>query len=138
MLPYVWVLLECLVWRTMLQAIGPEITGILLLYAVVAAILLIVHFIPTIIAQIGKHPHRGLIFVANVAVGWTGLGWVACVLWAFWKPQRIVIPVRLETTTPSNFDGSAKLKELVQMHADGLITEEEFQSKRAAILSRFT
>lgn len=49
--------------------------------AFVLAILLVL-FIPTIVAFRREHPNRWLIFVVNLAFGGTVVGWVAALVWA--------------------------------------------------------
>lgn len=49
--------------------------------AVVLAILLVL-FIPTIVAFRREHPNRWLILVVNLAFGGTVVGWVAALVWA--------------------------------------------------------
>jgi Superinfection immunity protein len=51
---------------------------------------LIVYFIPTIAALVTKHPHKIPIFLLNFFAGWTLLGWVGGLVWAFVKQQSSV------------------------------------------------
>lgn len=45
-------------------------------------VLLLVLFIPTIVAFRREHPNRWLIFIVNLAFGGTVVGWVAALVWA--------------------------------------------------------
>lgn len=45
------------------------------------------YFIPSYVAI--KHPHASAIFALNLLLGWTFLGWVAALVWALAKPQRV-------------------------------------------------
>jgi hypothetical protein len=47
---------------------------------------LIVYFIPTLIA-IGKKHSMG-IFVLNLFLGWTLLGWVIALIWSVSSPEK--------------------------------------------------
>jgi hypothetical protein len=57
-----------------------------LMHWVMFALLLIVfaaiNFVPTFVAFGRLHQHRVAIFVVNFFVGWTGIGWVICLVWA--------------------------------------------------------
>jgi hypothetical protein len=61
-----------------------DIQTSLLAFAFIAAVLviLVVIFIPTIVAFRRRHPNRWLIFVVNLAFGGTIVGWVAALVWA--------------------------------------------------------
>ena len=41
-----------------------------------------IYFLPDWVAQSRGHPDRGSIFVLNLFLGWTFLGWVAALIWA--------------------------------------------------------
>jgi hypothetical protein len=53
--------------------------GLLLL----ALFALVIYFLPTIIASNRGHKNTAAIFIANLFLGWTFLGWVVCLVWAF-------------------------------------------------------
>lgn len=44
------------------------------------------YFLPTIIAE--DKNNKASIFVVNLFFGWTLIGWVLCLAWAFQKPRR--------------------------------------------------
>lgn len=50
---------------------------------VIAAIALVVYFIPAIVAHQRKHNNFTSILVLNIALGWTLIGWVAALVWAY-------------------------------------------------------
>jgi len=52
---------------------------------VVLLALLPVYFLPSISAQLGHRRNAGAIFVLNLLLGWTLLGWVAALVWAMVK-----------------------------------------------------
>lgn len=41
-----------------------------------------IYFAPTIVAVATKHTDVGAIFLVNFFFGWSGIGWVAAMLWA--------------------------------------------------------
>jgi hypothetical protein len=43
---------------------------------------LVLYFLPTIIARNRYHHQGSAIFVLNVLLGWTALGWVLALVWA--------------------------------------------------------
>jgi len=49
---------------------------------VVLAIILIAYFLPGIIAASRNHHQSGAIFVLNLLLGWTVLGWIGALVWA--------------------------------------------------------
>ncbi|HCJ01309.1 MAG TPA: hypothetical protein DIC18_00345 [Clostridiales bacterium] len=53
-----------------------------LLIAVFALAALFIYFIPTVIAVRNRHPKRGVIFLVNLLLGVTVLGYVGAMLWA--------------------------------------------------------
>jgi hypothetical protein len=45
-------------------------------------IALFIYLIPSMVAGFRKHNNRLAINIANVFVGWTVFGWIACLIWA--------------------------------------------------------
>ena len=63
-----------------------------LLFVLIAICLgLALYFLPTIIAQQRKHRSLGGIFVLNLLLGWSLLGWIGALVWALSNPQPVVI-----------------------------------------------
>lgn len=62
---------------------GHGIGGLLFLL-----MLLFLYFLPALIANHRKHHNQLAIFVLNLVVGWTVLGWIIALVWAFTNPQR--------------------------------------------------
>lgn len=48
-----------------------------------AIIGLIFYFLPAMIAFNNNHPRAKLIFVLNIFFGWTLIGWIVLLIWAF-------------------------------------------------------
>ena len=42
----------------------------------------VIYFIPTIVAIYKDKPNTTAIFILNLCLGWTFLGWVASLIWA--------------------------------------------------------
>lgn len=53
-----------------------------LLIIVILLFLIAAFFLPTIIAFIGRHEHRWWILLFNLALGGTGIGWFAALIWS--------------------------------------------------------
>jgi hypothetical protein len=49
---------------------------------------LIFYFIPTAIAVMRGHPNGAAIFILNLLLGWTFIGWVAALVWSFTAIHR--------------------------------------------------
>jgi hypothetical protein len=49
---------------------------------IVVTVLLALYFLPTIVAALGHKRKTGAIFVLNLLLGWTLLGWVGSLVWA--------------------------------------------------------
>jgi hypothetical protein len=123
---------------------------ILILLAVLAGA--VVYFLPTIIASNRKHPNSGPILVLNLLAGWTFLGWIGALIWALTIPnaQNTTVVVNNAAPTVSQVhpnqtsaapagaathqDKIDQLKQLKQLLDDGILTPEEFNKQKQAIL----
>ena len=61
----------------------PDLT-FLLIFAVLG---LCLYFLPSFIDYSRKHLNLGAVFVANLFLGWTFLGWVICLVWAVMRTE---------------------------------------------------
>jgi hypothetical protein len=48
----------------------------------VLIVLVLLYFVPSVIAARRHHHNAGAIFVLNLLLGWTALGWIAALVWA--------------------------------------------------------
>ena len=55
----------------------------------VAAVLLLVYFLPWFVAVLRMHENKLAIFVLTLFLGWTFLGWVVALVWAFIDQPRL-------------------------------------------------
>ena len=57
--------------------------------------ILFIYFIPAIVASRREHQNKMAIVVTNVFLGWTFLGWVVALIWAFTeiRPKQLVDPL---------------------------------------------
>ncbi|MGH3382781.1 MAG: superinfection immunity protein [Actinoallomurus sp.] len=51
-------------------------------------ILVVVYFLPFLIACWRRHPHRWLVLVIDLFGGVSGLGWIAALVVALWMPRQ--------------------------------------------------
>jgi uncharacterized membrane protein YqaE (UPF0057 family) len=45
-------------------------------------IALFAYFLPTVVAEARGHQNSGVIFLINLLLGWTILGWIGALVWA--------------------------------------------------------
>ncbi|MCG7984750.1 MAG: superinfection immunity protein [Candidatus Thiodiazotropha lotti] len=64
------------------------------------AIAIIVYFIPNWIASARKHHNANAIFVTNLLLGWTVLGWIAALIWSL-TSVKAESPENIERQTES-------------------------------------
>lgn len=46
-------------------------------------LLVVVYFAPAIIASVRGHMSSGAIFVLNLLLGWSAIGWIIALVWSF-------------------------------------------------------
>lgn len=56
------------------------------------AFALFIYFLPALNGFERKHASAPAIFVANLFLGWTVLGWILCLVWSFSGNRRAVAP----------------------------------------------
>lgn len=44
------------------------------------------YFFPSMIAHARSHRYESAIFLLNLLLGWTFLGWIFALVWALWTP----------------------------------------------------
>jgi hypothetical protein len=52
------------------------------------------YFLPSIVAGARAHQSTAAIFVLNLLLGWTVIGWVVALIWslsAVWRPPTIIV-----------------------------------------------
>jgi len=95
-----------------------------ILILVVFLLLLPLAFLPTIIAIKKNHPHKVPIILINIFGGlMMGIGWVVALIWCFIEPSK----------TPT-VDDASQIEKLHQLKEKGIITHDEFETKKKALL----
>ena len=119
------------------------------------------YFLPAIIANSRKHHNSGPILVINLLLGWTFLGWVGALVWALsftgFKGPTVVVnnaslpysqesPSEVSEASPRSMFTTLsadiathqakidQLKQLKQMLDEGVLTIEEFNKQKSAVL----
>lgn len=49
-------------------------------------VLSIFYFLPSMVAHSRGHHQEAPIFLLNLLLGWTFIGWTIALVWAFWTP----------------------------------------------------
>ncbi len=50
--------------------------------------LLLLYFLPGVIAEARHHPNHWMIFGLNLILGWTVIGWIALLVWSLVSPSQ--------------------------------------------------
>jgi hypothetical protein len=95
---------------------------------IIVLIILPLAFLPTIIAIRKNHPYKVAIILLNLFGGLVyGLGWFAALIWCFIVPKADSGPA---------VGVADELERLHQLKAKGILTQEEFDSKKKAMLAQ--
>ena len=113
---------------------------IIKLILVIAAVAF--YLMPSIIAFNRDHSARFAILFINLFSGFTGIGWIACLVWSFSGSsqmsvnQTVIVNSRggdsLGDHDQRRYEKLAKLSELKKM---GAITDAEFQEEKSKIIN---
>ena len=115
-------------------------TGFAIGMLISVALLIGLILTPGIIANKRNHPYKALIWlVAVVGTLFTGLGWVAALIWVLLPQQKPYIdPAIANTPAKQNTSGegnlASKLGELDALLAEGKITQDEYDVIRKRAL----
>jgi len=94
----------------------------------------LIYLMPTIIARFRRHPSFKTVFAFNFLVGWTGIGWLLCLLYALSDLDDEIIEAEKSTSDFSAFlESSCEKVKSLAFKAYGL--EENILKKEKAIKS---
>ena len=94
----------------------------------------IIYFLPSIFASARGHHNSTALMLANLFLGWTFIGWVACLIWSFTNKSE-------ETTIINNNNDKDELsvadeiQKLLKLKESGVLSEDEFKIQKEKILS---
>jgi len=100
-------------------------TSILLL-----AVSFFLYLLPMMIAFHRHHENYTAIFMLNLFLGWTGVVWVVCLVWAFISKPA---PLR-QTNDPVKSSKYEELERISALKNSGVLTSEEFDREKSRIL----
>lgn len=96
------------------------------------------YFLPVIIAWSRGHHNKAPIFLLNLFLGWTGLGWLAALIWSVSSIKKLG-GTHLESepeTCAKPGDPYMALEKLADLRDRGHITADEFEAEKAKVLGR--
>ncbi len=115
-----------------------EQTLLVMVGIVVVIIGLALYFLPAIIAYNRKHSNKGIILLLDFLIGWTLLGWVGCLIWAFLDTDQRITTTNTNTSTVSTNDNNMNryenLEKLMKLKENGVLTEVEYEIEKAKLL----
>ena len=91
-----------------------------------------IYFAPALIASSRNNDAKNAIAFVNLVLGWTILGWVACLIWAYSNNKHTL---KQTIVKKSVFSVADEIKKLASLKEDGLLTEDEFIKKKEEILN---
>ncbi|WP_375123599.1 superinfection immunity protein [Pseudomonas sp. LW8] len=102
--------------------------GIVFLFLIMAT-----YFLPSFNAFSRKHPDRWPIFMLDLFLGWTIVGWVVSLVWSV---SQITSPemTRVPSQSQPEADKYQKLERIGSLKEKGLLTESEFEAEKAKLL----
>lgn len=104
-------------------------------FFIVLIFLVIIYFLPTLIANGNRKRNAEAIAILNLLLGWTVLGWLVALIWGCTKDAK---PVTKEIIMkPKEKTITQKIEELTELKDKGLITQDEYEAKRAKLLEDF-
>ncbi len=92
------------------------------------------YFIPTFVAYNRKKSNTLGIFMLNLLLGWSLIGWITALVWALSNnesSQQIIIN---SANPKSDYSPIDQLTKLHQLHEKGVITDEEFTNQKNKLL----
>ncbi len=105
---------------------------------ILLALAVLVYFIPTIVAGKRGHPNGTSIFLLNLFLGWTAIGWLAALIWSASAISDYAVPAPTPITAATEAkdeDPYRKLEKLADLKERGHLTAEEFEAEKAKILN---
>ncbi|OOQ61129.1 superinfection immunity protein [Mucilaginibacter pedocola] len=107
----------------------------LILILVVLLLTFPLYFLPSIL---GRKKHNSTsIFLLNLFLGWTAVGWIVALIWALSNDAPPVIFNNIPPPqAPREKSKADELTKLARLHSDGVLTQEEFDTEKRKLLSQ--
>ncbi|MBA1217275.1 superinfection immunity protein [Pseudomonas fulva] len=96
----------------------------------------LIYFTPAVIAWIRRHPNRVSIFLLNLMLGWTFIGWLVALIWSASAIRRRSMdePSNYPGPPPIDNDSYRKLEQLADLKERGHLTQDEFDEEKRRVL----
>lgn len=91
---------------------------------------LVIYFIPWLVACFREQPSSLGVFMLNLFLGWTFIGWVVALVWACSGSTKGVVTVQ------NSGSFTDELQKLISLKEQGALTEEEFNEQKLALRRR--
>jgi len=93
----------------------------------------VIYFLPTFVAAKRGHPNGTSIFLLDLFLGWTFIGWLAALIWSASaiKKAEETSPYIASPAAPDRFQ---QLEKLAALKDSGHLSQEEFESEKARLL----
>jgi hypothetical protein len=95
------------------------------------------YLLPGIVATLRHHRHAAGIWLLDIFLGWTFLGWIGALIWACTSPDAapVFVPVPAASPRPAGPTTVAdEIEQFAKLRTAGVITEEEFLAKKRQLL----
>ncbi|OCK53110.1 hypothetical protein BA768_00705 [Chryseobacterium sp. CBo1] len=99
---------------------------------IVLLIIIPVYFIPTFVASSRKKANTSAIFILNLFLGWSLIGWVVALVWALSNNET---NQQVTVNSQNNYTNIDQLTKLKELHDKGVITDKEFIDQKNKLLS---
>lgn len=104
------------------------------LFFVYLAVYFVIYILPMIIAFNRHHENYTAIFLLNLLLGWTLVGWVVALVWAIVGRRRMQVGERHAVSTTS--DRYKMIEQITALKNGGSLSEEEFEREKTRILNQ--
>lgn len=95
------------------------------------AVVFVAYFLPTLISQYRNHPNATSIFLLDLFLGWTFIGWLAALIWS---ASAIAAKLVQTASVGPAGDRYERIEKLGSLKERGLISEQEYEQEKAKIL----
>lgn len=95
-------------------------------------LIILLYFIPTFNAYSNKKRNATSVLIINLFLGWTVIGWIVAFAMSAGKDATPTVVVKEKEQSKVTAE---ELAHLFDLKTKGVITEEEFQAKKAKMLS---
>ncbi len=101
--------------------------GISIWQLIIIVSVLLIYFLPSIIAVKKDHKNMASILLINMFLGWSLIGWLVAIVWAIKKTESVVIAT-------SNVSNADELEKLHNLKEKGILSEEEFEKQKVNLI----